>query len=72
MYKSNAVQELLNYIDDATMWSAVTCNDGIRFDIDYYAISYSFFIWVDDYYEDDDEAVADIAEKIMNERAKKD
>lgn len=66
MYKSNAVQELLNYIDDATWWSVVTCNDGIRFDIDYYAISYSFFVWVDDYYDDDDEAVADITEKISN------
>ena len=66
MYKSNAVQELLNYIDDATMWSAVTCNDGIRFDIDYYEISYSFFVWVDDYYEDDEEAIVDIAEKISN------
>ena len=66
MYKSNAVQELLNYIDNTSMWSVVTCNDGIRFDIDYYAISYSFFVWVDDYYEDDEEAIVDIAEKVCN------
>ena len=66
MYKSNAVQELLNYIDNTTLWSVLTCNDGIRFDIDYYAISYSFFVWVDDYYEDDEEAIVDIAEKVCN------
>lgn len=66
MYKSDAVQELLNYIDNTSMWSVVTCNDGIRFDIDYYAISYSFFVWVDDYYEDYEEAIVDIAEKVCN------
>lgn len=64
MYESNAVRELLNYIDDTTLWSVIKCNDGIRFDIDYCAISYSFFVWVDDYYDDDDEAVTDIAEKV--------
>lgn len=66
MYKSNAVQELLNYIDNTTLWSVLTCNDGIRFDIDYYEISYSFFVWVDDYYEDDEEAIVDIAKKVCN------
>lgn len=66
MYKSNAVQELLNYIDNTTLWKVLTCNDGIRFDIDYYEISYSFFVWVDDYYEDDEEAIVDIAEKVCN------
>lgn len=66
MYKSNAVQELLNYIDNTTLWSVLTCNDGIRFDIDYYEISYSFFVWVDDYYEDDEEAIVDIAKKVWN------
>lgn len=66
MYKSNAVQELLNYIDDTTLWKVLTCNDGIRFDIDYYEISYSFFVWVDDYYEDDEEAIVDIAKKVWN------
>ena len=66
MYKSNAVQELLNYIDNTTLWKVLTCNDGIRFDIDYYEISYSFFCWVDDYYEDDEEAIVDIAEKVCN------
>ena len=66
MYKSNAVQELLNYIDNTTLWSVLTCNDGIRFDIDYHEISYSFFVWVDDYYEDDEEAIVDIAKKVWN------
>lgn len=66
MYKSNAVQELLNYIDNTTLWKVLTCNDGIRFDIDYYEISYSFFVWVDDYYEDDEEAIVDIAKKVWN------
>ncbi len=66
MYKSNAVQELLNYIDNTTLWKVLTCNDGIRFDIDYYEISYSFFVWVDDYYEDDEKAIVDIAEKVCN------
>lgn len=66
MYESNAVREVLNYIDDATLWRVIKCNDGIRFDIDYYAISYGFFVWVDDYYDDDEEAVADIAGKISN------
>ena len=66
MYKSNAVQEFLNYIDNTTLWKVLTCNDGIRFDIDYYEISYSFFVWVDDYYEDDEEAIVDIAEKVCN------
>ena len=66
MYESNAVKELLNYIDGTTMWSVIKCNDGVRFDIDYYAITYSFFICVDDYYDDDKEAIADIAEKICN------
>lgn len=66
MYKSNAVQELLTYIDDTTLWKVLTCNDGIRFDIDYYEISYSFFVWVDDYYEDDEEAIVDIAKKVWN------
>ena len=66
MYESNAVQELLNYIDNTTLWKVLTCNDGIRFDIDYYEISYSFFVWVDDYYEDDEEAIVDIAKKVWN------
>ena len=66
MYKSNAVQELLNYIDNTTLWKVLTCNDGIRFDIDYYEISYSFFVRVDDYYEDDEEAIVDIAKKVWN------
>lgn len=66
MYESNTVRELLNFIDDTTLWSVIKCNDGVRFDIDYYAITYSFFIWVDDYYDDDEEAVADIAGKISN------
>ena len=66
MYKSNAVQELLNYIDNTTLWKVLTCNDGIRFDIDYHEISYSFFVWVDDYYEDDEEAIVDIAKKVWN------
>ena len=66
MYKSNAVQELLNYIDNTTLWKVLTCNDGIRFDIDYYEISYSFFVWVYDYYEDDEEAIVDIAKKVWN------
>lgn len=66
MYESETVKKLLNYIDNTTMWSVLKCNDGIRFDIDYYEISYSFFVRVDDYYDDDGEAFTDIADKIID------